>query len=179
MKGKIILFMLISIVILTGMTGTGLALSNAGGGDWSYSEEMKIKENSGKDLTNYQIQVLLDPSNFDFSKAKTDGADIRFSRNDQQLSHWIEEWDAGSESAIIWIKVPFIPSNGMTDVTMHYGNPAAIDISSGGSTFDFFDDFIGTRLSWRSETNGGGDIDIGNGIISLIAPQRHPLIFQK
>lgn len=179
MKGKIILFMLISIFLLTGMTGTGLALSNAGGGDWSYSEEMKIKENSGKDLTNYQIQVLLDPSNFDFSKAKTDGADIRFSRNDQQLSHWIEEWDAGSESAIIWIKVPFIPSNGMTDVTMHYGNPAAIDISSGGSTFDFFDDFIGTRLSWRSETNGGGDIDIGNGIISLIAPQRHPADFSK
>ncbi|MDA0524883.1 DUF2341 domain-containing protein [Methanococcoides alaskense] len=182
MKGKIILFMLISIIILTGMTGTGLALSNAGGGDWSYSEEMTIKENSGKDLTNYQLQVLLDPSNFDFSKAKPDGADIRFSRNDQQLSHWIEEWDAGSESAIIWIKVPFIPSNGMTDVTIHYGNPAANDISSGGSTFDLFDDFVGTRLSstdWRSETNGGGDIDIGNGILSLVAPKRHPADFSK
>ncbi|WP_445475688.1 DUF2341 domain-containing protein [Methanococcoides methylutens] len=182
MKRKIILFLLISIILLTGITGTGLALSYSGGGDWNYSEEMIIKENSGKNLINYQVQVLLDPSNFDFSKAKPDGSDIRFSVNDKQLFHWIEEWDAKSESAIIWIKVPSIPSNGMTDVTIHYGNPAAIDISSGDSTFDFFDDFAGKSLSianWRSDTNGGGDIDIGNGIIRLEAPERHPADFSK
>ncbi|NYT19098.1 MAG: DUF2341 domain-containing protein [Methanosarcinales archaeon] len=182
MKRNIILLMLISIILLTGLSGTGLALSYSGGGDWNYSEEMTIKENSGKDLANYQVQVLLDSSNFDFSKAKPDGSDIRFSVNDKQLSHWIEEWDAKSESAIIWIKVPSIPSNGMTDVTMHYGNPAAIDISSGGSTFDFFDDFTGKSLSianWRSETNGGGDINIGNGVIRLEAPERHPADFSK
>ncbi|WP_135611989.1 DUF2341 domain-containing protein [Methanococcoides sp. AM1] len=182
MQRKIILFLLISIILLTGMTGTGLALSNAGGGDWNYSEEMTIKENSGKDLGNYQLQVLLDSSNFDFSKANPDGSDIRFTVNDNQLYHWIEEWDAGSESAIIWIKVPFIPANGMTYVTMHYGNPSAIDISSGVSTFDFFDDFVGMRLSianWRSDTNGGGEIDIGNGIISLVNPKKHPTDFSE
>ncbi|WP_440952086.1 DUF2341 domain-containing protein [Methanococcoides sp. FTZ1] len=182
MKRKIILFLLISITLFTGMMGTCVALSNAGGGDWNYSEEMTIKENSGKNLINYQVQVLLDSTNFDFSKANPDGSDIRFSVEDKQLSHWIEEWDAGSKRAIVWIKVPSIPSNGMTDVTIHYGNPAATDISSGDSTFDFFDDFDGKSLSianWRSETNGGGDVNIGNGIIRLEAPVRHPADYSK
>ncbi|UGV41880.1 DUF2341 domain-containing protein [Methanococcoides orientis] len=182
MKRNIILVLLISITLLTGMMGTGLALSNAGGGEWNFSEEMTIKENSGKDLTNYQIQVLLDPSNFDFSKANPDGSDIRFFINDRQLYHWIEEWDAGSESAIVWIKVPSIPANGMTDVTMHYGNPAATGISNGASTFDFFDDFVESRLgiaNWRSHTNAGGDIEIGNGILRLVNPVKHPTDFAK
>ncbi|MGM0770433.1 MAG: DUF2341 domain-containing protein [Halobacteriota archaeon] len=182
MKRKITKFLLISIILLTGMTGTGLALSNAGGGEWNYSEEMTIKENSGNNLTNYQLQILLESSNFNFSKANPDGSDIRFSRNERQLYHWIEEWDAGSESAIIWVKVPFIPANEMTDMTIHYGNPDAIDISNGDSTFDFFDDFVESRLSianWRSDTNAGGEIEIGNGILSLVNSKRHPTDFSK
>ena len=58
--------------------GTVSAFSLSGGGDWKYYKEITIKENSGKTLTNYQILVELNSANFDFSKAKSDGSDIRF-----------------------------------------------------------------------------------------------------
>ena len=55
--------------------------------NWKYYRTITIKENSGKDLTNYQVLIELNASNFDFSKTKPDGSDIRFYYNGNELPY--------------------------------------------------------------------------------------------
>ncbi len=155
---------------------TGSALTYSGGGDWNFSEEITIKENSGTKLVNYQIPIVLNSSNFDFSIARSEGEDIRFSSGDKQLQHWIEEWDTAKEEAVVWVKVPSIAANGSAKITMHYGNPDAADISSSSSTFEFYDDFSGSSLfgNWESYTTGGSEVKVSNGACNLIVPKFHP-----
>ena len=75
-------------------------------------------------------------------EAKTDGADIRFiDAEGKELSYWIESWDYSGKSAKIWVKVPKIPANGETRITMRYGNPGASSQSDGDATFNIFEDF--------------------------------------
>ena len=91
---------------------------------------------------NYQVLVELDSSNFDFSRAQPDGADLRFTnQNDNTLPYWIESYDSTSEKARIWVKVDSIPASDTTSIIMYYGNPTAFDASNGAATFVFFDDF--------------------------------------
>jgi PGF-CTERM protein len=155
---------------------TATALTYSGGGEWNYSEELLIQENSGTSLVNYQIPVILDSSNFDFSVARSEGEDIRFTSGDKQLQHWIEQWDAKKESAVIWVEVPSVAANGNTKITMYYGNPSASDISSGPTTFDFFDDFTSTGLfsKWETFTTGGGELEVSAGVCNIIVPKFHP-----
>lgn len=63
--------------LFSGTVGIASALSNSGGGDWSYYKEITVKENSGKSLTDYPVLVELNPSNSP-ANAKTDGSDLRF-----------------------------------------------------------------------------------------------------
>ena len=55
-------------------------------------------------------------SGFDFTKAQSNGGDIRFTASDgvTLLPYWIESWNAGSSSASLWVKVPSIPAAGAT-----------------------------------------------------------------
>ena len=141
MKDKIVAFGLVFVFLLSGMAGMASALSNAGGGDWSYYKEITIKENSGESLTDFQILVELNSVNFDFSRAKSDGADIRFSADGEELNYWIGEWGAVENNAKVWVKVPSIPASGEVKIKMSYGNPSANPVSDGGKVFEFFDDF--------------------------------------
>jgi hypothetical protein len=110
--------------------------------DWAYSDTITATENSGSDLNDYQILVGLNASNFNFSKAQPDGADIRFAElDDTLLNYWIEDWNSTDESAKIWVKVPSIPANDKTTIRMYYGHAGASDVSDGGAVFILFDDF--------------------------------------
>ncbi len=113
----------------------------ADSGGWKYYKEITVNENSGKTLTDYPVLVELNSANFDFSKAKFDGSDIRFAADGEELNYWIEEWDAVRKKAKIWVKVPSIPANGVTKIKMWYGNPSASAVSDGDKVFEFFDDF--------------------------------------
>jgi len=123
---------------------------------WSYRRKVTITEKSGNNLTDYQIKVELNSSNFDFSKAKSDGSDIRFTDSDgvTLLSYWIESWDSTNEEAIIWVKVPSIPASNSAYIYMYYGNSSAEDASSGSDTFQIFDDFEdGSTSGWSSSNS--------------------------
>jgi hypothetical protein len=63
------------LVLLASGIGTVSAFSNSGDGDWKYYKEITVKENSGKTLTDFQVLVKLDPSNFP-ANAKFDGINI-------------------------------------------------------------------------------------------------------
>jgi PGF-CTERM protein len=127
----------------------------ADSGGWKYYKEITVNENSGKALTDYPVLVELNSANFDFSKAKFDGSDIRFAADGEELNYWIEEWDAVRKKAKIWVKVPSIPANGVTKIKMWYGNPSASAVSDGDKVFEFFDDFE------RDEIGDEWEIDPG------------------
>ena len=101
----------------------------------------------GTILTDFQVKITLD-SSFDFSKAKTDGSDVRITTDDgiTLIPYWIEAWDNIGKQAIIWVKVPSIPVSG-TVIILYYGNIDAISASNGSATFKFFDDFTNGDVS--------------------------------
>ena len=110
--------------------------------NFKYRRAIKITEQSGSDLTDYQVLIELNSTNFDFSHAQTNGEDIRFADTDGNLlSYWIEEWDSVNKKAKVWVKVPSIPANSSVEIWMYYGNPRLEDASDGEATFEFFDDF--------------------------------------
>jgi len=110
--------------------------------NFKYRRAIKITEQSGSDLTDYQVLIELNSTNFDFSHAQTNGEDIRFAdANGNLLDYWIEEWDSVNEKAKVWVKVPSIPANGSTEIWMYYGNSEIEDASDGDAVFEFFDDF--------------------------------------
>jgi hypothetical protein len=112
--------------------------------DWTHSDTITITENSGYDLSDYQILVELNASNFDFSQAESDGADIRFAERDNTLlSYWIEMWNSTAGNATVWVKVPSIPAGGTATIRMWYGNVGATSESNGTAVFILFDDFEG------------------------------------
>ncbi|NLE35714.1 MAG: DUF2341 domain-containing protein [Bacteroidales bacterium] len=149
---------------------------------WLYRIPVTISNTDGVLLEDYQVQVDLSAS-VDFDKTGDSGSDIRFTSDDgiTQIPFWIEAWDEteGSEQAVFWIKVSSIPAEGEATVYLYYGNPSAGNASSGGNTFDFFDDFsgyaetvsndaaIGKAISWMKVaqdvyTVGGSATGVAN-----------------
>lgn len=79
-------------------------------------------------LNKVPVLVRLHSGNFDFTKAKADGSDLRFIAGDDKtpLKFHIERWDLAAELAIIWVQVPTVPPNSdKTSLWVYYGNPEA------------------------------------------------------
>lgn len=174
---RIVVYTLVSLLFLFAFTQIGAALTYSGGGEWNYSEEITVSENSGQNLVNYQVPLVLNSSNFDFSRASSEGEDIRFTSGDTQLKHWVEDWDAEDETARVWVRVPYIAASGNARIEMYYGNPDASDVSSGPSTFELFDDFSNFNINfgkWDQYYTGGGEVDVTGGTLQLIVPKFHP-----
>ncbi len=103
---------------------------------WSFRQEINISNTAG-DLTDYQVKIQLNSSNFDYSKANSTGKDIRFTNStDDQIDYWIEKWDTTGNS-YIWVKVPFLESNTNTTIYMYYGNSSASSASNRTNTMNF------------------------------------------
>ncbi|NLO30436.1 MAG: DUF2341 domain-containing protein, partial [Methanosarcina mazei] len=91
MKKRLITCGIIFIFFFVLITGISLAGSNDLFGlstvnnTEGYSQKIIITENSGKDLTSYQVPIFLNSSNFNFSQAKPDGSDLRFSSRGKSL----------------------------------------------------------------------------------------------
>jgi len=101
---------------------------------WKYRREITIT-NVNETLTDYQILVELNSSNFNFSHAQENGSDIRFIASDDEtlLSHWIEVWNSTNQSAKIWVNVSEVTEG--TKIFMYYGNEDASDASDVNATF--------------------------------------------
>ena len=149
------------------------ASASAGLAGWQYQREIAVQENSGETLRDYQVPVALSGSDFP-EEAEVDGDDIRFTDADgRELSYWVEEFDAGSKRAAIWVKVPLIPANGEAGITMWYGNPGAKSGSDGEAVFEFFDDFdagVIDNIKWKPSRGGIGNADESGGTLNLEAP---------
>ncbi|PXF51208.1 MAG: hypothetical protein C4B55_02030 [Candidatus Methanophagaceae archaeon] len=159
--------LVVAAVFATAVSVTAAERGAAGGGvvergwsDWEYSKSVVVKENSGATLTDYQ--VLLNLSGEDFPEgAKTDGSDLRFvdAGSGEELSYWVEKFDAANETGKVWVKVPEIPADGEAKFKMLFGNPSVESASNGSAVFEFFDDFEGTGLDASKWTTHIDDSD--------------------
>ena len=149
-------FMILSMLVSSiGVNPVSAAPAYAGLIGWANKIPITIT-NSGTALTDYQVQINLDTSNFDFSKANGDGSDIRFTATDGTtlLPYWMETWNTGA-NATFWVKVPSLPTGGNVTIYMYSGNSGATTSASDGSgTFYFFENF--ENSPWTAWTKEGG-----------------------
>ncbi len=139
----------------TGASGSIILKSKT----FSYKRSIAIDNSSGGTLTDYQVKIILDNTNFDFSKVQANGEDIRFVDSDEMtpLNYWIEKWDSVTPKAIVWVKVPSIAASSTKQIYLYYGSATAGDSSDGPMTFEFFDDFEDYQVDSDISGQGGWD----------------------
>ncbi len=87
--------------------------------------------------TGFPLLVRLHKDFFDFSQAKANGEDVRFSTTEgTPLAYQIEEWDATKGTAGIWVHLPTIQGNARQEVRLHWGKADAASESSGPAVFN-------------------------------------------
>ena len=128
---KVLIFGFVAICLLFLTSTASASWWNV---NWKYRREITITNVNGT-LTDYQILVKLNTTNFNFSHAQENGSDIRFIASDDEtpLSHWIEVWNSTNQSAKIWVNVSEITEG--TKIFMYYGNENASDASDVNATF--------------------------------------------
>lgn len=94
----------------------------------------EIDLSSATDQDEYQVEVNLNTSNFDYSNADADGEDIRvFDENYNELDYWIENWDSTGDSKI-WVK---IEDSGTSKILLVYGNDSIATTSNREEVFSY------------------------------------------
>jgi hypothetical protein len=117
---------------------------------WKYSRQIMLNTtvtgaNVAGDEIRFPVLIRLTGANFDFSQAKPDGADIRFTNAETApLPYEVERWDAASQRAEIWVRVDTVYGNRVTPaITMYWGNADAGDLTTSGAVFDTAEGFQG------------------------------------
>ncbi|MEM0481238.1 MAG: DUF2341 domain-containing protein, partial [Candidatus Aenigmatarchaeota archaeon] len=150
--------------------------------NFKYRIPITIKENSGKNLTDYQVLITLDTASLiSAGKMKSDCGDIRFTDSDGTtlLNYWIES-GCNSTNTRIWVKVPNIPASGTKIIYVYYGNPSATSLSNGDLVFDFFDDFRNANSintsKWVISAGTSNDvIAVGSGYLRIYSDGTSPV----
>ena len=85
----------------------------------------------------FPLLVRLHKDFFNFSQAKPDGADIRFSTSSgEPLAYQIEDWDAARGIASIWVRIPVIKGNERQEIKLYWGKDDAKSESNGAAVFN-------------------------------------------
>jgi hypothetical protein len=115
---------------------------------WAYHRDLRM--NTAADgidlketLMGYPLLVRLNAANFDFSQTGRNA--IRFSgAGGVKLPYQVERWDSAAGLAEIWVRIDTLRAQDSGQaLRMHWGNPAAIDRSSGKTVFDTAAGFAG------------------------------------
>jgi hypothetical protein len=117
---------------------------------WLYSKRLYLNTAAAGagvsgTVVNFPVLIRLRAGNFDFSQAKTDGGDVRFTKADgTPLPYEIERYDAGSREAEIWVKADTVYGNDSSHYfIMYWGNQGAASGSNGAAVFDTANGFQG------------------------------------
>jgi hypothetical protein len=138
---------------------------------WNYARKFTLNTSSSGagvsgNVTNFPVLIRLTADNFDFTQARNNGEDIRFTKTDNSfLPYEIERWDAISKRAEVWVKADTVRGNDSTQtLTMYWGNATAEDLSRGAAVFDTAEGFQGVwHLGESSGTLGDATINGFNG----------------
>ena len=123
---------------------------------WEYRQKLTITETSGSDLTDYPVEIVLNTTHIDFTQAKSNGEDIRFTDEDGNvLSYYIESWDSSTETATVHVKMD-LTASGTKDIYLYWGNASASDTS----TTDIFTWGYDAGEDGMDYISTGGDVTI-------------------
>lgn len=106
--------------------------------DWTKRQKITFTDTATTTSSNVAVEITVP---FD-SDMQADFDDLRFTDESgtTTIDYWIESF-VSSDSAIVWVEIPSLPSLDTAFVYMYYGSSTAPDASSGTSTFLAFDDF--------------------------------------
>ena len=109
-------------------------------------------------VSNFQVRIVLTPSNFDYTGVMANGNDIRFygdSYRTQQLPIWWESWNYQGTSAV-WVNVT---TAGTTTLYMNYVGPTSnyVSISNIDSVMD-----NGVQFGYFADTIAAGGVGAFN-----------------
>ena len=117
---------------------------------WMFSKMLVLNTtatgaNVSGNVFHFPVLVRLLSSNFNFSEAKKNGDDLRFTKPDNTpLAYEVENWDSAGGAAEIWVKVDTVFGNNSTQyIMMYWGNPEAASMSNGPQVFDTANGFVG------------------------------------
>ncbi|AXI25403.1 hypothetical protein CFE53_04360 [Methanofervidicoccus sp. A16] len=111
----------------------------------TYIMPINISNPNNYDLTDFQVKIILNNSNFNFS-IDPNGKGLRFvDEENRHIPYWIEYWNYSNDNisndkAIIWIKVPELEAGKNTTVYLVSTYPKKRE-SNGYLVFELFDDF--------------------------------------
>ena len=97
---------------------------------WTYRKKIAIDHTKiDASLTDFPVLVRLTSSNFDFTKARSDGYDIRFTSSDGTtlLKYERERHDSANSVAEYWVKIPSVSNTADTIFYIYFGNASASD----------------------------------------------------
>ena len=117
--------------------------------EWKHSGSIYLLTTpEGADLpasaseADFPVLVRLHKDLFDFSQAKANGEDIRFSAKGKTLAYQVEEWDAAKGVASIWVRIPVIKGDARQEIKLYWGKEDAASESSGSAVFNAEDGFV-------------------------------------
>lgn len=109
---------------------------------WLYRKKIVFSDTTTTTtLTNFPVAVILASStNFDFSKARGDGFDVIFTKDDGNtlIDFERERYATTTGNAEFWVEIPSVATSTVASTTfyMYYGNSNASDISSSTAPWD-------------------------------------------
>ena len=132
---------------------------------FAWKRHVTVTNPTAAGLTDIPVRVALSAANFDFSRTRGDGADVRFLDGDEvtPLAFWIESWDSTASPAVVWVKLPALAASASRTIYLYYGSAAAEAASSGADTFPRFDDF--DSLSAWSQSGSG--VSVAGSVVTL------------
>jgi len=110
----------------------------------TYVGVINVSNPNAETLTDFQVKVVFNDSNFDYSVEPT-GEGLRFFDEDGNYVHyWVELWDYtdadNDRTSILWLNIPELPANTNTSIYIVSTYPK-ISESNGNLVFEMFDDF--------------------------------------
>ncbi|MBA2853239.1 hypothetical protein HNP89_001196 [Methanococcus maripaludis] len=110
----------------------------------TYVGVINISNPNAEALYDFQVKVVFNDSNFDYSIEPT-GEGLRFyDENGNYIPYWVEVWDYSDDdndrTSVLWLKVPILAANTNTSVYILSTYPK-ISESNGNRVFEMFDDF--------------------------------------
>lgn len=118
---------------------------------WSYRKRLTIGNSNTSNYTNIPVKVDV---TYD-GDMNTDFSDVRFTdaSGTTTIPYWIES-TITSATSTMWVRVPSLPASSQAVVYMYYGTTSTQSLSSGTSTFGFFDDFEDDNITEYSGSDG-------------------------
>jgi hypothetical protein len=152
--------------------------------EWEHSGSIYVLTTpDGADLPaaalehDFPLLVRLSRGILDFSQAKANGEDIRFSSEGKPLAYQVEEWDAVNAAASIWVRIPTIKGNARQEIRLHWGKADAASESSGSAVFNESNGYLSV---WhmngpvKDEVGTLESKDVGTtASVGTIGPARH------